>query len=223
MGKQIYFLTGSTSNKIEISWQSFIFNAFKRNIVIQLDGQVLDSTVQQIELEKGKTYSLSDGSTLAVSLNPNDLEVRHNGQVVEPYQDIDALLSTTLTVFLLFGLGFVFLGIADLWPIGVEGIGAGYKLAEIFLGLIILLLGYLIYKTKSLLVLQSAFLIVVLHALIFDIYVPITTENESFHLTNIWVGIILLSLIYQSIKALGKPSVNNNIASSFEKRTHKQV
>jgi hypothetical protein len=213
MGKQIYFLTESTSNKIKISWQSFIFNAFKRNIVIQLDGQVLDSTVQQIELEKGKTYSLSDGSSLAISLNPNEFEVRHNDQLVDPYLDIAASLKETVSFIIIFGLFYIGLGLVDfvLTTVG-KGTDSIYELGAILIGVVLLVLGYLFHRVKSPLILWGVLSIVIIQSLFFDVYIPIAINKTSVHFTNFGLEIILVGYFFVSIKKLRKASVSRALA-----------
>ncbi len=200
MGKQTYYLNNADRKKLEITWKGKVLGVFKKDFIIRFNGQIIDTIPQQIDLEKGKVYTLPDDSMIQIALNPNDLEVTHNNTLLEPYINTASLLRTSCITLSSFGALFIIFEVENvvrgsiLWPEAIR----------LLLGVSIIILGTIAYKTKSIFALWIALILFVSEMFISDIFVPVAIENQAISFSDILGSLLITIILSYTIKTTSK-------------------
>lgn len=206
MTTKTYFLDENQSSRLEISWKGYFFDIFKKDFVIRLNDQVIDTIQKQTELEKSKVYPLAERSILKIQLDPNNLEVFHNENKLQAYRDPVESLKTSYSLTNLLGGFLVIIGLLNILPLTNEGAGQEYIFWEGYLslvfGLLVLVASYVSKRVATASSLKIIVMIVILQMIILDIFAPIIIENSFLDLKGLLVTILILGPIFKSIRTL---------------------
>lgn len=207
MTSQLYFFNDSDSSKLEIAWHGRFFDIFKSNFTIVLNNQVIDTVKTHKEMEQGKSYTLSDSSTINARLLGNRIQVTHNKHKVKPHPKKTALNAYRFLPF--FGLYHIFIGFLEILSASNEGASPEQVLVQgytsVLFGLLILTLSPISQKTKSIALHWLIIIFVLLAVIIVHVYGYLIIDNEG----TTWLGGIALSIFaldrtYEAIRQLKK-------------------
>ena len=205
-----YALKSNEPTRLEISWKGIW-----KNVKVLLDGDEIGTFTNMGELKKGKEFVLKDKSVLKVQLSTkftkSGLEVSLDnkplpGSISDPAERFKILY---VMLYLMSGINLIFGTITYFFQTELLQQEFGANLFSIFFGLTLLILGFVIQRTKSMVILALA---IGMHVL--DTVISIIIMNnlgKKVPISGVIFHIIILLYLAQGFSTIKKLKEQKNI------------